>query len=159
MYVLSHAFVHSSKCCLLRHNSYSWSICKCFPSQQMLHNRAEGFKDSPVFFLLLMCISPCVRMSHRINLKSVLADTYSLLKWYIFLSWQEHNYIGIFTILFQMRRSRWLQMLRNSLKKQGSWYVLAFHVKCKFLTKIMGSLIVTFNTHAVKILNNDILEN
>lgn len=33
------------------------------------------------------------------------------------------------------------------------------YVKCKFLTKIMGSLIVTFNTHAVKILNNDILEN
>ncbi|NXK64017.1 VTI1A protein, partial [Sylvietta virens] len=28
------------------------------------------------------------------------------------------------------------------------------YVNCKFLTKIIGSLIVTFNTHAVKILNN-----
>lgn len=42
-------------------------------------------------------------------------------------SWQDHNHIGIFTILFQMRRSRWLQMLRNSLKKQGNWYVVTFH--------------------------------
>lgn len=33
------------------------------------------------------------------------------------------------------------------------------YVKCKFLAKIIGSLIVTFNTKALKILNNDILEN
>lgn len=89
----------------------------------------QNFMDSPVFFFwLLMCVSPRVRMSHRINLESVLADTYNLLKWYVFLSWQEHNYIGFLTILFQMRRSRWLQMLRNSSKKRGNWYVLAFHM-------------------------------
>lgn len=32
------------------------------------------------------------------------------------------------------------------------------YVNCKFLTKIIGSLMVTFNTHALKILNNDILQ-
>lgn len=33
------------------------------------------------------------------------------------------------------------------------------YVNCKFLTKVIESLIATFNTHALKILNNDILEN
>ncbi|XP_062352202.1 vesicle transport through interaction with t-SNAREs homolog 1A isoform X1 [Cinclus cinclus] len=70
----------------------------------MLHNKAEDFKDSPVFFFfffLLMCGSPCVRMSHRINLESVLADTYNLLKWYVFsfmvraqLYWYFHNFVS-----------------------------------------------------------------
>lgn len=33
------------------------------------------------------------------------------------------------------------------------------YVSCKFLTKAIASLIVAFNTHALKILNGDILEN
>lgn len=33
------------------------------------------------------------------------------------------------------------------------------YVTCKFPAKIIGSLVVTFSTHALKILNNDMLEN
>jgi len=100
----------------------------------MLHNRAEDFKDSPIslfccfFKITNVGIRACDDVTQNKYLESVLTGAYKLLKWYIFLSWQEQNYNGIFTILFQMRRSRWLQMLRNSSKKQGNWYVLAFRM-------------------------------
>lgn len=128
-----HAFVRTQQA-PLRCNSHTWSSCNCFPDWQMMHNKAEDFKDSPISFFIFyflitdVCITVRDDVTQNKSLESVLIDTQKLLKWYIFLSWQKHNYIGIFTILFQMRRSRWSQMLRNSSKKQGNWYVFAFHM-------------------------------